>query len=656
MVSPLLLEQDTTGSLQELAQQLRVDSVRCSAAASSGHPTSALSAADLMAVLLARHLRYDFSEPEAPGNDHLIFSKGHASPLYYSMLRAVGAVGERDLLAYRRVPSRLEGHPTPRLPWVDVATGSLGQGLPIGVGVALAGKRLDKLPYRVWVLCGDGELAEGSIWEAAEQASYSELDNLTAIVDVNRLGQRGPTRHGWNTAAYAARFRAFGWHTQEIDGHDIDQIDRALRVAADHAGAPSVILARTRKGRGVAAVEDREGTHGKPVPDPGQAIRELGGIRDIRVEVAPPVPVPAPRAAGPGREFPAPRLPWPPDRWSPPPWPEDTWLRPAWSEVRWRPPSYEPGSMESTRTAFGQALAVLGDARPDIVVLDGEVSDSTRTGFFAQAHPDRFFECYVAEQQMLATAIGLQVRGWVPFASTFAAFFSRAYDFIRMAAVSRASIRLVGSHAGVSIGEDGPSQMALEDVAALRAVHGSTVLCPCDANQTAWLTGVLADLPGVSYLRTCRGEMPVIYQPREPFEVGGSRVLRSSPDDEVTLVAAGVTVHEALAAADLLADDGICARVIDAYSVKPIDVLTLRAAARETGRIVTVEDHYPEGGLGDAVLSALAAGGGPLPVVRKLAVRAMPGSATPDEQLQLAGIDMASIATAAAELVGADPD
>ena len=518
---------------------------------------------------------------------------------------------------------------------MDVATGSLGQGLPIGVGVAIAGKSLDKVPYRVWVLCGDSELAEGSIWEAAEQAGYSGLDNLTVIVDVNRLGQRGPTRHGWDTAAYAARFRAFGWHAEEIDGHDIEEIDRAFSVAAARRGAPSVILARTVKGRGVAEVEDKEGAHGKPVPDPEEAIRELGGIRDIRVRVAPPVPV-----------LPARRLPVP--------GPRAAALRSAapWSAAPWRPPAYAPGSVESTRSAFGAALAALGDARPDVVVLDGEVSDSTRTASFARAHPERFFECYVAEQQMLATAVGMQVRGWVPFAVTFAAFFTRAYDFIRMAAVSRASIRLVGSHAGAAIGADGPSQMGLEDLAALRAVHGSTVLCPCDANQAAWLTGVMADLRGVSYLRTSRGETPVIYQPGERFEVGGSRVLRSAPGDQVTLVAAGVTVHEALAAADLLAEDGISARVIDAYSVKPVDVATLRAAARETGRIVTAEDHWPEGGLGDAVLSALADGSQPLPVVRKLAVRSMPGSATPDEQLQMMGIDMASIATAAAELVG----
>ena len=612
------LDDDITSQLGEAGQQLRVDSVRCSAAASSGHPTSSMSAADLMAVLLARHLRYDFADPRAPGNDHLIFSKGHASPLYYAMLKMAGAITDEELLSYRKAGSPLEGHPTPRLPWVDVATGSLGQGLPIGVGVAIAGRDLDQLPYRIWVLCGDSELAEGSIWEAAEHASYAGLDNLTAIVDVNRLGQRGPTRHGWDTAAYARRFAAFGWHTLEIDGHDITAIDEALRAAAEHAGQPTVILARTKKGRGVAAVEDREGAHGKPLPDPDDAIRELGGDRHLHVEVTPPPPDPRPRRfpVGDGRL-----------------------------------PDFKVGSMAATRTAAGQALAALGDTRPEVVVLDGEVSDSTRTEYFADAHPDRFFECYIAEQQMVAVAVGMQVRGWIPYASTFAAFFSRAYDFIRMAAISRASIRLVGTHAGVAIGQDGPSQMALEDLAALRAVHGSTVLYPCDANQAARLTAAMADISGVSYLRASRGDTAVIYDPDEEFPVGGSKVLRSSPDDQVTLVAAGVTVHEALAAADLLAEDGVSARVIDAYSVKPVDAVTLRQAVSETGRILTVEDHWPEGGLGDAVLEALALGAGTLPVVHKLAIRQMPGSATPAEQLQLAGIDMVSIAAGAADLI-----
>jgi transketolase len=618
MTASALLDTDAAW-LREAGQQLRVDAVRCSSAADSGCPTSSMSAADLVAVLVARHLRYDFADPRAAGNDHLIFSKGHASPLYYAMLKAVGAITDEELLTYRSRGSRLEGHPTPRLPWVDVATGSLGQGLPIGVGLALTGRDLDRLPYRVWVLCGDSELAEGSTWEAAEHAGCSRLTNLTAIVDVNRLGQRGPTRHGWDTAAYAARFRAFGWHAVEVDGHDVAAIDRAYTEAEEHSGHPTVILARTRKGRGVAAVEDKEGAHGRPVPDEAEAIAELGGQRDLRISVQPP-----------NLEHRKPH---------------------AFRAVGSPRPAYEPGWAVATRDAFGEALAALGGTRPDVVVLDSEVSDSTRTGLFADAYPERYFEFYIAEQQMIAAAVGMQVRGWVPFAATFAAFFSRAYDFIRMAAISRASIRLAGSHAGVAIGKDGPSQMALEDLAALRAVHGSTVLYPCDANQAAQLTALMADIEGVSYLRTSRDETPVIYSPGEQFAVGGSRVLRFSPDDQVTIVAAGVTVHQALAAARELTANGIPVRVIDAYSVKPVDATTLRRAAAQTGLVLTVEDHYPEGGLGDAVLDALAGDGAGSLMVRKLAVRVMPGSATPAEQLAMAGIDAAAIVMAAADMV-----
>ena len=614
-----LLDRASTGRLQDLGQQLRVDSVRASAAANSGHPTSSMSAADLMAVLLARHFRYDFTDPHAAGNDHLIFSKGHASPLLYAMYRAAGAITDDELLSYRRRGSRLEGHPTPRLSWVDVATGSLGLGLPVGVGLALTGRFLDQLPYRVWVLCGDSELAEGSVWEAFEHAAYHGLDNLTVIVDVNRLGQRGPTRHGWDTAAYARRMAAFGWHTIEIDGHDVTEIDRAYAEAGQTSGRPTVILARTRKGQGVAAVEDAEGAHGKPLPDPEEAIAELGGPRSARVEVKPP---PAQRQRP--HAFPAGQL---------------------------HLPEYEVGSLVATRDAFGEALAALGAARADVVVLDGEVSDSTRTQYFADAHPGRFFQFYVAEQQMTAAAIGMQARGWTPYVTTFGAFLTRAHDFLRMAAVSRASLRVAGSHAGVSIGRDGPSQMALEDLAVFRAIHGSTVLYPCDANQAARLTAAVADRQGVSYLRLTRGRTPVIYEAGEEFPVGGSRVLRSSADDQVTIAAAGVTVPEALTAASQLAARGVSARVIDVYSVKPIDAATLRQAARDTGRIVTVEDHWAEGGLGGAVLEVFADGTDEaLPIVRTLAVREMPGSAAPEDQLADAGIDSRAITSAALTL------
>ncbi|RSM91897.1 transketolase [Kibdelosporangium aridum] len=611
--------QQEVEKLSELGQRLRVDAVRSAAAAGSGHPTSSMSAADLMAVLMARHLRYDYDDPANPGNDHLIFSKGHASPLYYAMLTAGGAITEDELMTYRKAGSRLEGHPTPRLPWVDVATGSLGQGLPVGVGVALAGKRLDRLAYRVWVLCGDSELAEGSMWEAFEHAGHEQLANLTAIVDVNRLGQRGPTRHQWDTAAYARRIGAFDWDTVEIDGHDIEQINLAY-IEAQTNDRPTAIIAHTSKGKGVSEVENTEGAHGKPLPDAEDAIAELGGKRDsVTVNVPRPEHPSVPRQTA----AQAPAL-----------------------------PMYDQGKKVATRTAFGEALTAVGSTRDDVVVLDGEVADSTRTQYFADAHPDRFFEFYIAEQQMVAAAVGMHVRGWVPYLATFAAFLTRAYDFVRMAAVSNAKLCIAGSHAGVSIGEDGPSQMGLEDIAMMRAVHASTVLYPCDANQTAQLVSQMADCAGISYLRTTRGNTPVIYRPDERFPIGGSRVLRQSDHDKITIVTAGITVHEALSAADTLVAEGIDARVIDLYSVKPIDAATVKQAARETGCMLTVEDHWPQGGLGDAVLDVFA-DGTPGPPIRKLAVRSMPASATPAEQLRDAGINADAITTAARVLTRA---
>ncbi|MET8178729.1 transketolase [Streptomyces sp. NPDC005336] len=607
--------------LSELGQQLRVDSVRASAAAGSGHPTSSMSAADLMAVLMGNHLRYDFEQPDHPGNDHLIFSKGHASPLLYSLFKAAGAISDEEFLTFRKRGSRLEGHPTPRLPWVDVATGSLGQGLPFGVGIALSAKKLDHVPSRVWVLCGDSEMAEGSMWEAFEHAGYERLDNLTAIIDVNRLGQRGPTRHEWDLDAYARRVRAFDWHTIEIDGHDIAAIDRAYGEAASTVGRPTAIIARTLKGRGVASVENREGMHGKPLKNAEEAIAELGGVRNMAV------PVLGPPAVAP--------------------------TRPA-SEGPLSLPRFNIGDTVPTRDAFGEAVAAVGTARGDVVALDGEVGDSTRLEYFHKEHPERYFEFFIAEQQMVAAAVGMQARGWNPYVATFAAFYTRAYDFVRMASISRADLNLVGSHAGVAIGEDGPSQMGLEDLAALRAVHGSTVLYPCDANQTAQLIAAMAEESGIRYLRTTRGGTPVIYPPSERFPIGGSKLIRATEHDQVTLVGAGVTVHEAIEAADRLAQDGIAARVIDLYSVKPVDTVTLRAAADVTGRLITVEDHHPEGGLGDAVQSAFA-DGGTAPRIVRLGVRIMPASATPAEQLSEAGIDAEAIATAARELIGKAP-
>jgi transketolase len=603
-------------SWSELGQQLRVDSIRSSSAAGSGHPTSSMSAADLMAVLMSKYLHYDFGTPDDPRNDHLIFSKGHASPLLYAMYKAAGAISDDEMLTFRRFGSRIEGHPTPVLPWVDVATGSLGQGLPISVGVALAGKKLDRVGYRVWCLCGDSEMAEGSMWEAFEHAGFHGLDNLTAIIDVNRLGQTGETMHGWDLDAYRRRAEAFGWKAIEIDGHDVAAIDRAYAKALETTGQPTVIIARTEKGHGVKAVANQNGKHGKPLDDPDAAIAELGGYRDVHVEV------PKPDLTGAPHRFPTGSL---------------------------TLPSYEPGTKEATRKAFGDALVALGKARGDVVALDGEVGNSTYTEEFAADLPDRFFQVYIAEQQMVATAVGFQVRGWKPFAATFAAFLSRAYDFVRMAAISRANIALAGSHAGVSIGEDGPSQMALEDLASLRAVHGSTVLYPSDANQAAALVPQMADREGIVYMRTTREKTPVLYAPGEEFHIGGSRVVRDG--DAVTIIGAGITLHEAVKAAEALAAEGLNARVIDLYSVKPIDAEAIRAAGRETGGIITVEDHWPEGGIGDAVLDALAAEQ-PHPVVVKLAVRELPGSGTPAELVAAAGIDSNHIADAARELAG----
>src|SRR5436190_8778914 len=584
--------------VRQLGQQIRVDAIRSSTAAGSGHPTSSMSAADLIAVLLARHLYYDWLEPGEANNDHLIFSKGHASPLYYAMLKAAGAISDDELLTFRKFGSRLQGHPTPALPWVDVATGSLGQGLPIAVGVALAGKYLDRLPYHVWTLCGDSELAEGSVWEALDKASFYELSNLTAILDVNRLGQRGETEYGWNTDLYRRRAEAFGCTPIVIDGHDMTAVDRALGSALSNTGRPTVIIAKTMKGKGFSEIENKDGWHGKALPPDmaERAIKELGGIRNLKVKTA--------RA----------------ERGTPAMLRRDgSGAGPAVTV-----PTYKKEDKVATRKAYGDALLALA-AIPEVVAMDGEVSNSTHADEFAKAHPERFFEMWISEQQLIATAVGMSVRGYKPFASTFAAFFSRAYDFIRMAGISQANLRLVGSHAGVEIGQDGPSQMALEDLASMRAIHSSTVFYPCDPNQAAKLTRIMADTPGIVFMRTTRGAYPTLYGAGEPFKVGGSKVLRQSPKAKVALIGAGVTLHGWLAAADALAAKKIPVRVIDLYSVKPVDVKTLREAARVTkGRLVVVEDHYPEGGLGAAVLEALA--GDPAARVVHLAVKGLPES------------------------------
>jgi transketolase len=606
----------------EVARQIRVDGIRASTKAGSGHPTSSMSAADLIAVLAARHLRYDFARPELANNDHLIFSKGHASPLLYGLYKAVGAVSDHELMTYRTFGSRLQGHPTPIIPWVDVATGSLGQGLAVAVGVALAGKYLDHLPFHVWVLCGDSELAEGSIWEALDKAGHYGLSNLTAIFDVNRLGQRGPTEFEWDLDIYRRRVEAFGCRAIVIDGHDLTEIDEALASARSDGERPSVVIARTIKGKGFAEIENKDGWHGKALsPELAEkAIAELGGERDLRIDVRPPEAL------------------------------ESASSKVADEAVSL--PTYKLGDKVATRKAYGDTLRALG-ARHDVVALDGEVSNSTHADEFKNAYPERFFEMFIAEQQMVASAVGLSVRGYIPFASTFAAFFSRAYDFIRMAGVSQVSVRLSGSHAGCEIGADGPSQMALEDIAAMRAVHTSTVLYPSDAVSTASLVSQMADIDGISYIRTTRGAYPVLYGSDEEFPIGGAKVVRQSTNDVVTLIGAGVTLHACIAAAERLSNSGISCRVIDLYSVKPIDTATLREASDATaGRLVVVEDHYPEGGLGAAVMEALALEENP-PRVTHLAVRGLPGSAAPDELMAAAGIDADAIVAAVNTMVGA---
>jgi transketolase len=608
---------DTVNAWNELAAQLGVDSIRSSTAAGSGHPTSSLSAAHLVAVLWSDHLRYDVADPKSLANDRFVLSKGHASPLIFSVLKAVGAITDEQLLSFRRFGSPVQGHPVPlpEMPWIDVATGSLGQGLPIALGMALAMK-MDGIPARVWCLMGDSEVAEGSVWEAMENASYHGADNLIAIVDVNRLGQRGPTMLQWDLETYAARARSFGWHPIEVEGHDVATIDAAF-IEAEGSDRPAIVIAKTEKGHGVSFLANQEGWHGKALSqeEADRAIAELGGQRDV--SVTPPKPE---AGVSPPADVPSVVL-------------------PVYAEAI------------ATRKAFGETLAALA-VRGDVVAIDGEVANSTHTEDLQKVAPERFVESYIAEQNMLGMAVGMQALGKVVFPATFAAFFTRAYDFIRMAAISRANLRLSGSHAGVSIGEDGPSQMALEDLAMMRAVHGSTVLYPCDGNSTARLVGAMADLPGISFIRTTREKTPVIYGSDEAFPVGGSKTLRSSEADRITLVGAGITVHEALAAAGSLEGHGIAVRVVDCYTIKPIDAQTLRAAASQTGLLVTIEDHWIEGGLGDAVLAALADGGDLSGTVVKVAVTQMPGSGTPEELRDWAGISASAIADRVRSLLG----
>ena len=594
---------------RQLAQQLRVDSLRASATVGLGHPMSSMSATELMAVLLDGHLRLDFSYPRDPRRDHLIFSKGRAWPLYYAMLKAAGAISDEELLGFPKFGRWPLGHSLQCTLPADVATGSMGPGLPIGVGLALAGRRLDRLPYRVWVLCGDSEMAEGSTWEAFCYGGREGLGNLTVVVDANRLDRAGEIMLGRDLR----RARAFGWHAIAIDGHDVDAIDRAYREAATDTGRPTVIFARTLMSNGVKTVGDRLGRRVRASDDREGMIAELASERRLRVHVVRPGIV----------------------------------RRPHRFEVcgQRNLPRWDVGAEIATREAYGEALAALGHRRGDVVALDGEVSNATCSQPFAQAHPDRYFEMSMAERQMIAAAAGMQARGWVPFASVFC---SRADDFARLAAISRANLHVVGSYADLAVGEDGTSRVAVEDFASLRAVPGSTILHPSDANQVPPLVAQMADRPGLSYLRTLRSKTVVHTRPGEDIRIGGSRLVRGSDDNDVTVVACGVTVGEAEEAAAELERDGVRVRVIDCYSIKPIDADALRSAARRTAVIVTVEDHWPEGGLGEAVLSALADQPHRPPILRLAArdIPDLPGSGQPAELLHAAGIDAAAIVRA----------
>ncbi|MCS7265300.1 MAG: transketolase [Armatimonadetes bacterium] len=619
-------------ALKLMGQILRRHCIETTTIAGSGHPTTCLSAADIVATLFFTSLRYNVSDPENPNNDRFVLSKGHAAPLLYAVWAEAGAFPVEHLKTLRRIDSELEGHPTPRFKWAEVATGSLGQGLSIANGMALAAK-MDNLPYRVYVLLGDGEVAEGGVWEAIAFASYYKLDNLTAIVDVNRLGQSAPTMLQHDLETYARRFEAFGWHSIAVDGHDVEQLMDAFEKSKNVKGKPTVILAKTIKGKGVSFLEDKEGWHGRPLPKDlaEKALAELS-LTDEQIALARSLKVHSPESVVAFASNPQ----------SPVPNPQSLISDPQF-------PRYELGQQVATREAYGDGLVALGKANPNIVALDGDVKNSTFSEKFLAAFPDRFFECFIAEQNMIGTAVGLATRGKIPFASSFACFLMRAYDFIRMAGIGMANIKLCGSHAGVSIGEDGPSQMGLEDIAAMRAIPHSIVLYPCDAVSTVKLVAEMAKYRGIAYLRTTRPKTPVIYRNEEEFPVGGCKILRSSPNDVVTVVAAGITVFEALKAYEILTNEGIKIRVIDLYSVKPIDEATLIRCALETNRtIITVEDHYPEGGIGDAVAGAVSKEG---IKVHKLAVNDIPRSGKPEELMDMFGISAKHIVERVKRLV-----
>ena len=599
-----------------IATRLRIDSVRSTTEAGSGHPSTCASAAEIMAALFFAEMRYDQQDPRNPDNDRFVMSKGHAAPILYAAWAEAGMIRPEDTLTLRRLDSDFEGHPTPRLPWVDVATGSLGQGLCAAVGIALNARRI-KSDYRTYVLLGDGETAEGSVWEAAQVAAYDRLDSICAITDVNALGQSRPTQWQHDMEAYAVRWRAFGWHAIVVDGHDVQALLDALEEARGTKGRPTMILAKTIKGKGIPLIEGKGGWHGKPLKK-GEELETT--LKDLQAQLVPQ------------------------DEAAPKPQPPPSVQRPAPARARLDAPPYKLGEVVATREAYGTAIARLGAADDRVVALDADVGNSTFSDRFEQKHPERFYQNFIAEQVMIGASMGLAARGAIPFPSTFAAFLARAYDFIRMAAISNLNIKMAGSHAGVSIGEDGPSQMALEDLAMMRAQPNVAVLYPCDAMSTDRLVEAMAYHPGPAYMRTSRPKTPVIYGPDEAFEVGGLKVLRQSAKDVATVIGAGITVFEALKACDELQKRGVSIRVVDLYSLQPIDAASLVRCARETGgRLITVEDHYPGGGIGDAVASAVASDGF---TVTRLAVREIPRSGMPDELVDHYGISARHIVSA----------
>ena len=606
--------------LQHAAARLRLASVRSTSAAGSGHPSSCCSAADVVAALFFDHMTFDAKNPQYDHNDRFVLSKGHAAPLLYAVWAELGLIEQTELERLRKIDCDLEGHPTPRLPFVDVPTGSLGQGICAAIGIALNARRIGS-DYRTYVLLGDGESAEGSVWESAQVGELYELDNLCAITDVNALGQSGATQWCHDMAALDRKWTAFGWHTVVIDGHDMAEILAALDDAKRTSGQPTMILAKTIKGKGVSFMEGEAGWHGKPIK-PGDELDQALGELELQLgenRTLPSITVPS-SVQKDSDGFPvAVRLP--------------------------RDPPYDLGSEVATRVAYGNAIAALGESDSRIVALDADVGNSTFSQTFQQALPERFYQMHIAEQAMIGAAMGFASRGAIPFPSSFACFLTRASDFIRMAGIGQMNIKIAGSHAGVSIGEDGPSQMALEDLAMMRAVPDCAVLYPCDGVSTERLTEVAVAYHGMAYIRTSRPKTPVIYSSTEEFVLGGSKVLRESGKDVVTIVAAGVTVFEALKAYEVLRNEGITVRIIDAYSLQPIDQSTLLAAGHQTGgRIVTVEDHYPTGGLGDAVSEAVACDD---MSVERLAVRAVPRSGGSAELLERFGISAHKIAEAA---------